>query len=205
MSIIGDNDLFIFDWDGTLSSSSLLVAASRLFVKRYDPDYIKRNEERYRRMITNVEIHETKNKAVAGFYDMYVKFFPPKLKPGAQELLQHLRRKRKKVTIFSDSRSYRLTSELHMLRAFDYFDFVLSASSIGRYKPDPTGILAIIDKYNAKKSRCVYFGDTASDTLTARFAGIKSCAVCDGLEPYSKLVTAEPDYVCKDLSEVMLK
>jgi HAD superfamily hydrolase (TIGR01509 family) len=203
MSIITDNDHFIFDWDGTLSSSSLIVAASRLFVKRYDPEYIKKNEDKYRRTVKNLEIHETKSMAFAWLYDAYVKLFPPAMKSGSVDLLKYLRKKGKTITIFSDSKSYRLMSELRMLGVFDYFDFVLSASSVGRYKPDPTGILIVMNKYRIPRSRCVYIGDTASDILTAKFAGISSCAVGDGLEPYSKLVTVEPDYIYRNLKDIV--
>ncbi len=203
MSMIEDNDLFIFDWDGTLSTSSLIVAVSRLFTKRYDVDYIRRNEKIYRAIVRNAEIRETKSRFLASVYDVYVRFFPPKMRDGAIDLLKYLRKNGKKIALFSDSKSYRLTTELRMLRAFDYFDFVLSASSIGRYKPDPTGILAIVDRYKVKSSRCVYLGDTASDTLAARFAGINACAVGGGLEPYDKLVSVKPDYIYTSISGIL--
>jgi HAD superfamily hydrolase (TIGR01549 family) len=201
--MIGDNDLFIFDWDGTLSTSTLIVAASRLLTRRYDPEYIKRNEARYKSIVRNVRIDETRSRELAWLYDTYVRVFPPRLKEGAVDLLRHLRRKRKTIALFSDSKSYRLTAELRMLRVFDYFDFVLSASSIGRYKPDPTGILAIVDRFGKDKKRCVYLGDTASDTLAARFAGINACAIGGGLEPYQKLVSVRPDYIYRDLGGIL--
>ena len=203
MSMLEDNDLFIFDWDGTLSTSTLIVAISRLLTRRYDPEYVKKHEAKYRAIVRNVEIRETRSRALAAVYDMYIRFFPPRLKGGALDLLKHLRKSGKKVALFSDSKGYRLTAELRVLHMFDYFDFVLSASSIDRYKPDPTGILAIMDRYKIKSSRCVYLGDTASDTLAARFAGINACAVGDGMEPYQKLVSVEPDYIYRSLGDIL--
>ena len=203
MSLLSENDLFIFDWDGTLSTSTLLVAVSRLFQRRYDPKYIRRHEARYRKEVRDYEINETRGRELAWIYDAYVAVFPPRLKPGALELLAYLRKSHKKVVLFSDSKSYRLVSELRLLKVTDYFDFVLSASSVDRYKPDPTGLLVIRDKYKAERGRCIYFGDTASDALTAKFAGIKSCLVADGLESYVKVKSAEPDYLYKSLGTLV--
>ncbi len=203
MSMIDDNDLFIFDWDGTLSTSSLIIAASRLFTKRYDVEYIKRNEAKYRAVVKSVTISESKSRKFAWLYDTYVRFFPPRLRDGAIDLLEYLRSNGKTIALFSDSKSYRLISELRMLNVLDYFDFVLSASSIDKYKPDPTGILLAVNKFKVGKDKCVYLGDTASDTLAARFAGINACAVGGGLEPYQKLVAVEPDYIYKTLSSIL--
>ena len=203
MSMLEDNDLFIFDWDGTLSTSTLIVAISRLLTRRYDPEYVKKHEAKYRAIVRNVEIRETRSRALAAVYDMYIRFFPPRMKGGAIDLLKYLRKSGKKIALFSDSKGYRLTAELRTLHVFDYFDFVLSASSIDRYKPDPTGILAIMDRYKIKSSRCVYLGDTATDTLAARFAGINACAIGDGMEPYQKLVSVEPDYIYWSLGDIL--
>ncbi len=203
MSLLKDYDLFIFDWDGTITTSTLIVAVSRLFQRRYDPQYVKRHEEKYRREVADVEIRETKSRFLAGIYDAYVAVWPPHMKKDAPEILKKIKGSGKKIALFSDSKSYRLTSELRLLKALDYFDFILSASTIGRYKPDPTGLLAIISKYRVPKERCIYFGDTASDAIAAKFAGIDSCLVGDGLEHYSKLESAEPDYIYRSLDGLL--
>ena len=203
MSLLKDYDLFIFDWDGTLSTSTFIVTLSRIFQRRYDPKYVKRHEEKYRKTVANAEIRETKGRYLASLYDAYVSIWPPHMKENSVDILKKIGNSGKRVTLFSDSKSYRLTAELRLLNALDYFDFVLSASTVGRYKPDPTGILTIIEKYKVPKNRCIYFGDTASDALAAKFAGIDSCLVGDGLENYSKLVAVEPTYIYKNLDGLL--
>ena len=46
-------------------------------------------------------------------------------------------------------------------------------------------------------------GDTLDDVRSARNAGVKSAAVTTGHQAMSTLLTAEPDYIIHDLSELM--
>ncbi len=205
MSNIMEKELFIFDWDGTLSTSTLIVAASRIFRKSYRPKNIKKNTQLYKQIgkrTLSVELKQDSSKAFAFLYDFYARMYMPKTKRGSIELLSLLNKKGKKIALFSDSRSYRLMSEIRSLNMTKYFDFILSASSVGAYKPDPTGILFILDRYGIKKSKAVYIGDTVSDIMAARFAGINSCIVGDGLEPYEKIKNSKPTYLFKSIEEM---
>ena len=60
----------------------------------------------------------------------------------------------KKIAIFSDSQNYRLMLEAKMLGVLDNVDFILSASSIDSYKPDPSGLMLIAKKYKKDVKKC---------------------------------------------------
>ncbi|MGC8479136.1 MAG: HAD family hydrolase [Candidatus Micrarchaeia archaeon] len=202
MSELEDKKLFIFDWDGTLSTSTLIVAVSRLLRKNYNIKNIEKNEDYYKGMknkTLKLELKDDTDKFFSSFYDLYAYFYKPKLKRSSIELLKLLNKKNKTVTLFSDSNSYRLMNELRNLKMTEYFDFILSASSINAYKPDPRGILYIIDKYKIKKENVVYIGDTISDIMAAKFANIDSCIVGDGLEPYNRVKKLNPTFLYKNL------
>ncbi len=202
---VRDYDLFIFDWDGTLSTSTLIVRISNLLKMRYRKGHMMRHKEEYMaRAERNIKATEERNMIYSVLYNIYSMFVMPRLKPDALELLKALKKKGKRIAIFSDSQSYRLMLEIRMLGILDNVDFVLSTSSIGYYKPDPTGLMLIAKKYKLGKSRCLYIGDMPSDIMTAKFAGIDSCGLGDGLTPYPRLKEAEPKYLFRN-TQAMLK
>lgn len=202
---IRDYELFIFDWDGTLSTSTFIIRVSNLLKMRYLPKHIMKHEEEYREQAEkNIVITEERNKLISILYNFYSMFVMPELKPGGMELLKLLRKKGKKVAIFSDSQSYRLMTEVKKLGILEHVDFILSASSIGHYKPDPTGLMLIADKYKKGKKKVLYVGDMPSDVMTAKFAGFSSCALGDGLAPYSSFKEVRPDYLFRNI-QAMLK
>ena len=191
-----ENELFIFDWDGTLATSGTLIRISKMLKARYRLDYIMKHKEEYKvRSIADLQIKEEESRLVSKVYQLYARFSNAKLKPGSEEMLKLLKRKGKRVCIFSDSNTSRLLSETRRTNVLRYVDFILSADSIGRYKPDPSGILLIVDKYRTKKTKTVYIGDMASDIYASRFAGVKACAVADGLDPMGLLREMKPDYI----------
>jgi phosphoglycolate phosphatase-like HAD superfamily hydrolase len=207
MSLLKDYDLFIFDWDNTLSSSTAPIRAMQLLKKDIVLWYAKAHREKYRKELT-MKIDGMLNKAAennfyAKLYDTYSRVFRPGLKSGAIDVLKLLKENRKKVAIFSDARTYRLFSETRDLGVLKYVDFALAAESINYYKPNPTGLLLIVDRFRATKARTMYIGDMASDILTAKFAGVSSCGVADGLDGYEGLKSAGAEHVFRDLNAML--
>jgi HAD superfamily hydrolase (TIGR01549 family) len=203
MPLLDDFDLFIFDWDGTISSSTFIVRATRFFKRRYDINYIERHKASYRvDDISNIKIEEEEHMLFSRAYDLYSVFVKPRLKPGAKEVLDALKKNGKKTAVFSDAIRYRLIKEARMLGLSELPDTFLSSDSIKRYKPDPTGLLIIADKFKAKKDRTLYVGDMSSDIMTARFAGVHVAAVADGVQTYSVLKAARPDHIFRTMSEL---
>jgi HAD superfamily hydrolase (TIGR01509 family) len=202
---VRDYDLFIFDWDGTLSTSTFIVRVSNLLRRRYRSRHIMEHKEEYmRRAERNIAITEEGNKLFSILYNIYSSVVMPRLKPGAVEVLKALRKKGKKIAVFSDSQSYRLMLEARNLGIIDHVDFILSASSIGYYKPNPTGLMLIADRYKKTVKRSLYIGDMPSDIMTAKFAGMASCGLGDGLSSYSSLKESGPDYLFRNI-QAMLK
>ncbi len=202
---IRDHDLFIFDWDGTLSTSTVIVRISNMLRMRYRHSHIEKHKGEYmEKAARTIAVRGETNRIFALIYDVYAAFVMPRLKEGAMDMLGTLRKRGKKIAIFSDSEAYRLMVEARKLDILDHVDFILSASSIGYYKPDPTGLTYIMRKYGKSRRRTVYVGDMPSDVITAKFAGISSCGLADGLAPYNLLKEAKPDYLFRN-TRAMLK
>ncbi len=196
-------DLFIFDWDGTLSTSTSLVKVSRYFQRRYSIDHIRRHgKPAGGQSAARAAGRESIGRLYAKLYDFYSKFSRPKLQRGALDLLKTLRKRHKKVAIFSDSNRYRLMSEVRLLGVLPYVDLILSADSIKRYKPNPDGLFLIMRRFKVPKERSIYIGDMASDIMTSRFAGISVASVSNGVDPYALLKEIRPDYLFRNLGEL---
>ncbi len=201
--LIDRYSLFIFDWDGTLATSTTLVRAARLLQTRYNVKKLPKRGSGLRadsraELVEAVKI----NRLYAFLYELYSAFYKPKLKPGALDLLKLLKKRGKKIAIFSDANRHRLHIEARKLGAEKYADFMLSAASIGRYKPDPTGITKIVERLGAGKGKSIYIGDMAVDVYVARFAGVASCAVSDGVDPEDVLREAKPAYLVPNLKAI---
>jgi phosphoglycolate phosphatase-like HAD superfamily hydrolase len=205
MRILSKYDLFIFDWDHTLTTSTLMLDILYILnlgrKKRRALERMKADAPR--NAIKRIRIKQDVNRFYAFFDDLYSIVFRPKLKPEALALLELLKKNRKKVAIFSDSKIYRLAKETRELGVLNKVDFILSAESIDRYKPDPTGLLVLIDRLKARKDRTLYIGDMTSDILAAKFAEVDSCAVSDGIDLHAQLMDARPSYVYKTLRDFM--
>ncbi len=195
--------LVIFDWDGTLSTSTSLVNVSRFMKLRYGVKDIERRKSVYAsETAENAKRDESMNRIYAFLYDLYSLFYRPRLKDGVLDLLMDLKKDGKKVAIFSDSNQYRLESETKALGIRGKVDMIMSADTIKKFKPNPAGLLMIAKKFKVDKSECIYLGDMVVDIYTARFAGIDSCAIADGIDPYSLLKRMKPDYLAKSISEL---
>jgi FMN phosphatase YigB (HAD superfamily) len=203
MQILSKYDLFIFDWDHTLTTSTVIIriihilgkGRGKLNKKGYEKDYDPKNA------IRNIQMREDVNRLYSFFDDIYFLLFRPKVKENSLLLLDFLRKKHKKIAIFSDSKTYRLIKETRELGVAKYIDCVISAESIDRYKPDPSGLFLISDKLKVPRGRSIYIGDMVSDMLTAKFAGMGSCAVSDGVDSEALLKDAKPTYLFRNLCE----
>ena len=205
MSLLEKYDLFIFDWDNTLSSSTAPVNAIHLLKKDFALMYAKTHPDRYRRKadVRTMRYVENEHGIYSTLYDCYTYLFRPGLKRSALKVLKYLKGKKKKVVVFSDAKKYRLYTETRKSGATEYLDFELSSEAIRCYKPNPAGLLLLMDRFKVSKKRTLYLGDMASDVLTAQFAGIDCCGVADGLETYEGLKAARARYVFKDLDSVI--
>jgi HAD superfamily hydrolase (TIGR01509 family) len=217
-ALLNDFELFIFDWDGTLSTSTSLVKLSRIFKFRYSLQDIERKRSIYiKRGRVRLKDIEEKTLVPDGLgsvrhakqfysilYDLYSAFSKPRLRPKAAEILDLLARRRKKIALFSDSKMYRLLKETRELGVADKFNFILSGETAGAYKPDPTGILMIAERLGVRQSKCIYIGDMASDVMVARFAGFASCAVGGGVDGFEYIKKANPDFLFPNTARLFL-
>ena len=61
---------------------------------------------------------------------------------------------------------------LKLAGVLDKFDFIVGRDDVTKWKPDPEGLLKIMDHFKATKKNLVYFGDLPKDIQTGKNAGI---------------------------------
>ena len=69
-------------------------------------------------------------------------------------------------------------------------------------KPDPAIVHAVLDMLGAERSGAYYVGDTATDVLTAKNAGLPCAGVLWGFRTEKELREAGADALCRDADEL---
>ncbi|MGC8662651.1 MAG: HAD family hydrolase [Candidatus Micrarchaeia archaeon] len=201
-----DFELYIFDFDGTLSMPTFLVRVLRFFKRRYNLEFILSHKELFKKTydLKNLNINnaERQESFYSSIYFIYSLFFRPKIKESAKEVLKELRKKHKKIALFSDGKEDRIRKELTMLGLEEYFDIILAADSIKIFKPNPTPLVLIAKNMRIPPSKTVYIGDMVVDVLTAKFAKMGSCAVGDGLGTKESIKKVNPNFFFENLKEL---
>ncbi len=203
MGILQKYDLFIFDWDNTLTTSPFLNMLVDIVKYGSKLRYAKSHEDEFKvdedalRMDQRVE----STIGLRPLIELYELVLRPRLKNDSLQVLKFLKDHRKKVAVFSDAKGYRLAIETKRFGAIKYLDMALAAESIKHYKPDPTGLLMISRRLKIPKKRAIYIGDMATDALTAKFAGIDSCIIPSGIDTPERIRDAKPNYSFTSIAE----
>ncbi|ASI13874.1 HAD superfamily hydrolase [Candidatus Mancarchaeum acidiphilum] len=213
-------DTFIFDWDGTIITTTELRKLDskldfRLLFKRRESmkhlgnvkNEVKNSGSllykiyfRDSRKMRKVE-RDIKNKVYALAINIVLSFTRPRLHNGVREMLQEMNDKGKTVAVFTNGNVDRIMKEAEMLKIGDYFTAMLSAQSVNRLKPNPLGLEVLIKGISADKKRTLYIGDMVDDIVTAKRAGVASCAIADGLDRKEDLKESDPTYIFRSMEE----
>lgn len=78
-----------------------------------------------------------------------------------------------KCAIFSNDMTDRLNDSLEIFNILKYFDYVLGGDMIEKHKPDPMGLLKIMDELDISPEKTVFFGDSIHDIESAQRANCK--------------------------------
>jgi phosphoglycolate phosphatase len=81
------------------------------------------------------------------------------------------------------------------------FSFVYGGDSFERKKPDPVGVLRLMEDTGRSPDETLIVGDSDVDVQTGRNAGVWSCGVTYGIGS-SSLANTRPDLMVEDLREL---
>ena len=111
------------------------------------------------------------SKMMTGLTDFY---------PETEPLLKTLRGSGRKIGIMSTKRRFRIMEALDAHDLTGYIDTVFGMEDVTKVKPDPEGILKLLDEWEMDRNDALYVGDTVIDGLAAKNAGMDFAAVTTG-------------------------
>ncbi len=205
-------DLIIFDFDGTLVSTGADLIASVNYTleqlgcgPRRDDEIISFVGDGVKELIERSlgKDHPTLfPEALRIFSSHYGEHFLDNtvLYPGAKELLQDFKHKKK---VILTNKRYPFT--LAMSRGLSiekYFEEIIGDGSFPYRKPDKRLVDYLLNKYSVDKDKIVIIGDGINDVALAKNSGILSCAFLNGLGKRIDLLAAHADYYCESLAEI---
>ena len=84
----------------------------------------------------------------------------------------------------------------------EMFDHIQGQTDTIPIKPDPTGVLDILNRFGVEREDCLYFGDTRTDMQTAHNAGVTAVGVTWGFRPVSELEAYHADILISSPEEI---
>ena len=120
--------------------------------------------------------------------------------PSGREILDHFRDK--KQAICSNKPEDFVRRILESLESLDCFDAILGGDSLGSKKPDPEGLLHLLDRFQCSPELAVVVGDSPVDIEMGKRAGVYTCVVNYGLGDPKEIASAGPDCSIDHLSQL---
>jgi phosphoglycolate phosphatase len=207
--------LLIFDLDGTLIDSSADLAISMNATREYlgmpplDPGLIYSYVGNGAAVLVRRAIgHGASEEMAAEALTYFLKFYRThalehtKLYPGIENMIHALSLAGHKLAVLTN-KPVRISSDIiAALGLQSHFFRVYGGDSFAQKKPDPIGILALMDETRESAPDILMVGDSGVDVQTARNAGVRSCGVAWGFQPQAFQVD-RPDLLIEKPEELL--
>lgn len=200
----------IFDFDGTLFDTNDMIIESftytlkKVLGRDMSPDELynvwgrplKEQMERYGK--------DNCQELVKTYRDYYHQL-SDKLKtfPNALEIIDLLKERGYYVGILTNKGKGGLIDGLEMFNLMDKIDVYLSKDDLINPKPDIEGFIKIMDKLKVKSDEVLMVGDSPSDIIGGKNAGIKTVLVSYTCFDLEEMMRLKPDYLIDRLDEVI--
>lgn len=125
------------------------------------------------------------------------------LLPGGKELLRKLRDRGIQTAIVSTKRGDTIEIILERLGVADTVELVVGSADVKKPKPDPEGLLFVLDKLGVRPENALFCGDTVLDAGAAKNAGTHFAAVLNGTTPAVEFARFCPDHISPDLWDLI--
>ena len=212
--------LVMFDLDGTLLDSVPdLAAAIDLMLEQLDRE--SAGIERVRDWVGNGSLvlvrralagdieHAAVDAAeAAAAHQRFLQIYADchalsRIYPGVLECLDWLRAQGIALGLISN-KPFRFIGPLLTAHGLDgYFQWVLGGDSLAQQKPDPTPLFWMLEQADFVTDQALFIGDSRSDVLAARAAGVLCIAVGYGYNHGRPIAEESPLLVLDDLRQLV--
>lgn len=198
----------IWDFGGTLFDT--YPAATRVFKGVLKEFGVDASEEEI-----NEKLRESTSRAATYFIKKYSlsedfldKFYTvenhlePEIQPPfrfARDVCLKINRNGGSNFLFSHRSNYSMTKLLKYYKMLDLFAEIVSSDNGFARKPDPQGIMYIIDKYDLERDKVITIGDREIDIESGRRADIATCL----FDPFESHKKTNSDFVVSSLEQLL--
>ncbi len=123
--------------------------------------------------------------------------------PGVVDALEQLHRQGAKMAVLTNKPERFSRDMCAGLGIGKYFFQIYGGNSFEQKKPDPIGIHTLMRECGAQPGQTVMVGDSHTDVLTARNAGVRSIGVTYGISPET-LKDTPPDILIDSMLQLPL-
>jgi phosphoglycolate phosphatase len=212
--------LVMFDLDGTLVDSvpDLAAAVDRVLIEL---DRAPAGVERVRDWVGNgarvlvrralaggIE-HDSvddaqADAALARFLDIYADCHQlTTLYPGVRELLDALSGAGVEMAVVTNKPERFVAPLLEQVGLGGDFRWIIGGDTLPQQKPDPAALLQVMRLAGVTKAQSLFVGDSRSDVLAARAAGVVCVAVSYGYNHGRPIAEEQPSLVVDNLTELL--
>jgi HAD superfamily hydrolase (TIGR01509 family) len=186
--------LIIFDMDGTLVDTDLMLVESMLeLFHKYRPDFkitlkelvsfsgppLAKTIEQYFPGHNPQAIFNEFLQISPKYYHRHVTTFP-----GTEDVLKALTERKIHRGIVTNKMHNSTVDTLKMLNIDQYFEFIVGYDDVSSPKPHPEGINKCLKHFNIQPHEALYIGDTVYDYLAASAAKVDSAIITWALRKF---------------------
>ena len=202
-------DGIIFDIDGTLASTHDLIFESFNHVinkyhhKRLTTEEIVALSGPTEDVILKEWMKDDYEKARKDYFDFYESQHKEmaNIFPGLEEVINLIKDKKIPLGIFTGKGRDTSIITLKAIKLHDYFDLIVTGDDVKEHKPAPEGIIKFLNTFNLKPEKVLMVGDTNTDVIASRNAGIKCALVLWDDFSRNNYSNAEADYIFYSVEE----
>ena len=204
----------IFDMDGTLVSSLPVIyhcenEISRKYlqtsltledvISKFGPPA----HTIIRDMTRNLS-DEVQSRAVADYYECYRTHVSSRglVFPGVTNLLRKIKVSGRRLALFTGVEKNMMEYTLNPFKLVDFFEVRITADDIQKSKPDPEGINLALSRIKANAKESMYIGDSPSDIIAGKRAGVLTGAALWSPENRGDPTTEHPDYEFRSVQQL---
>ena len=122
---------------------------------------------------------------------------------GIDDLISKLA-KNMKLAILTNNKSQYAEEVLEKFNLSNYFSTIVGFNDVSEVKPNPEGILKILDKWNLKPKDAIFIGDMTTDIEAGKAANVTMICVASGLAQKETLKKHQPN-ILVDNTEQLIK
>jgi len=126
------------------------------------------------------------------------------LYPGALDTLQSLHMLGIKIALVTNKPEKFIPQLLADTQMADFFEWVVGGDTFAQKKPDPSGLLWVMQQAGVTAEQCLFVGDSRNDVQAAHAANVACVAVTYGYNYGEPISADKPALVVDDLRELFL-